>query len=200
MRRWLTQRASALIAFLALAGCGPVSSGGPDVAGPLSGGDFEAATTDLRKQAARCESGERGREAVLVWATLELDMRNPAGSPDTAARLTAAYLQLPDATPAGISAAEALYLLALDRGASTVEDPWAFSGVAPRYSRCGQQSRHPVVVRELPAHPGTPSLREINEVHRALHLSRKQADSLRAELERIRKLLQQRSGTRQDRP
>lgn len=200
MRRWLTQRAIALIAFLALAGCGPVSGGGPDVAGPLEGGDFRAAAAGLRKQAARCESGERGREAVLVWAMLELDLRNPAGSPDTAARLTARYLQLPDAKPAGISAAESLYLLALDRGASTVEDPWAFSAVAPRYGRCGHPSPEPVLVRELPAHPGTPSMREINEVHKALHLSRKQADSLRTELERIRKLLQQSSGTRQDRP
>lgn len=164
--------------------------------GPLEGGDFGAATAGLRQQAAACENGERGREAVLLRAMLELDLRNSGGSPDTAARLAARYLQLPDATPAGISAAESLYLLALDRGASTVEEPWELSGVAPRFSRCGSPAPKPGLLRQLPEHPGTPGLWELNEVHRELYLSRQQADSLRAELTRIRKLLGQSGGTR----
>lgn len=186
----------ALIALAALAGCANLSGGGSGVAGPLEDGDFRAATDGLRRQAAACESGERGREAVLVRAMLELDLRNTGGSPDTAARLAAHYLQLPDATPAGISAAESVYLLALDRGASTVEDPWNFPGVSPRFSRCGSPSPEPGLLRELPVHPGTPGLRELNEVHRELYLSRRQVDSLQAELARIRKLLGQSGGTR----
>lgn len=166
------------------------------MAGPLHDGDFQAATAELRKQAAHCRNGERGREAVLLRATLELDLRNPAGSPDTAARLAARYLQLPDATPAGISAAESLYLLALDRGASSVDDPWSYPGVAPRFSHCGRSAPASSLLRELPAHPGTPSTRELNEVHRALYWSQQQADSLKAELARIRKLLRQSGGSR----
>ena len=192
----LNVRAAALLALSVLAGCSAHAGGGSGVAGPLEGGDFHAATTELRQQAAACKNGERGREAVLLRAMVELDLRNPGGSPDTAARLAARYLQLPDATPAGISMAESLYLLALDRGASSVEDPWAFRGVAPRFSRCGAPSPEPGLLRELPEHPGTPGLRELNEVHRALYLSKQQVDSLRSELARIRKLLGQSGGAR----
>lgn len=183
------RRAPALIVLLTLAGCGLVSGGGddPNLAGPLAAGDFKAATLELKSLAARCENGERGREAVLLWTTLELDVRNPRGSAQTAAKLAARYLQLPDAEPAGISAAESLYLLALDRGARPVTDPWAFGQVAPRFSRCGEPSPEPNVLRRLPEHPGTPSWR-------ALRWSRAQADSLESELERIRKLLQQGGG------
>lgn len=195
MRRWLALRVALLTSLLAAAGCA-THSGGSDVAGPLEGGDFQAATAGLRKQASRCESGVRGREAVLLRAMLELDLRNPAGSPDTAAWLAARYLQLPDATPAGVSAAESLYLLALDRGASSVDDPWSHDGVAPRFTHCHSSAPPPHMLRELPAHPGTPTLRELNEVHRALYWSQQQADSLKAELARIRKLLGQSGGTR----
>jgi hypothetical protein len=189
-------RALALIVLATLAGCGSHAGVGARAAGPLEDGDFQAATERLRQLAAACENGERGRESILVRAMLELDLRNPGGSPDTAARLAARYLQLPDATPDGVSAAESLYLLALDRGASTVEEPWAMRGVAPRFSHCRAPSSEPSQLRELPAHPGTPGLWELNEVHRELYLSKQQVDSLKAELARIRKLLGQGGGTR----
>ena len=189
-------RAAALFALSALGGCGTHAGGSSGIAGPMEDGDFQAATVQLRQQAAACRNGDRGREAVLVRAMLELDLRNAGGSPDTAARLAARYLQLPDATPVGISAAESLYLLALDRGASSVQDPWVYQGVAPRFSRCGAPSPEPGLLRELPEHPGTPGLWELNEVHRALYLSRQQVDSLRSELARIRRLLGQSGGAR----
>lgn len=186
----LGRLAPALVALLAVAGCGLRSGGsGGDAnpVGPLAGGDFETATAVLKARAARCENGERGREAVLQWTAIELDLRNSRGSPTTAANLAARYLQLPDADPAGVSAAESLYLLALDRGATPVKDPWAFGLVAPRFSRCSDPSPEHRLMRELPQHPGTPSWR-------ALRWSRAQTDSLETELERIRKLLQQGGG------
>jgi hypothetical protein len=193
VKRRLAREFTVLMSLLALAGCG-LHSAGRGVATPLEDGDFRAATLSLREQAARCENGRPGREALLVRAMLELDLRNPAGSPDTAARLAAHYLQLPDATSAGVSAAESLYLLALDRGASAVQEPWRFPGVASRFSRCGAPPPEARLLRELPEHPGTPTLRELNEVHRELYWSQQQADSLKAELARIRKLLGQSGG------
>lgn len=191
---WRPKRPALALVVLTLTGCGLISGGAGDdsgLAAPLAAGDFKAATLELQRRAARCESGERGREAVLLWATLELDLRNPHGSPQTAARLAARYLQLLDAEPAGISTAESLYLLALDRGARPVGEPWDFGQVAPRFSECGEAPPGPGFVRSLPEHPGTPSWRQ-------LRWSRAQADSLEAELERIRKLLQQ--GTGRDLP
>ena len=190
--RQTAPRALAPIALLALVSCGPLSglSGGhAGPAGPLAHGDFQAAVAALRDRAASCQNGERGRQAVLLWTALELDPRNTRGSPRTAAGLAARYLQLPDARPAGVSTAEALYLLALDRGASPVEDPWSFRQVAPRFSHCDEPSPEPRVLRQLPEHPGTPSWR-------ALRRSRAQADSLESELERIRRLLQDGDGGR----
>lgn len=172
-----------LIAILTLAGCA-LGGGGSGEAGPLGGGDLAAATAGLRGRAGRCESGDRGREAILVWAAIELDPRNSRGSAQTAAHLTAHYLQLPEAEPAGISLAEALYLLALDRGARPVDDSPTFPGLARRFTSCGDTRVQPALLRKLPAHPGMPAWRALNS-------TREQADSLRAELERIRRLLGQ---------
>lgn len=165
--------------------------GGPDPAESLAEGRFEEATVDLKELASRCENGSRGREAVLVWATVELDPRNDRGSAETAARLAARYLQFPGLEPTQVSAGEALYLLALDRGAPRVRAPLDFPGVAPRFGRCGGSNPEPALLRELPEHPGTPTWLALRNTRRALLSARARADSLEAELERIRKVLGQ---------
>lgn len=192
-RLWHIRSAPILIAILTLAGCALFRAGGSGAAGPLAGGDFRMATAGLRERASRCESGERGREAILVWAAIELDARNAEGSPETAARLAAHYLQLPDAEPAGISLAESIYLLALDRGARPVENLRAFPELPRRFTQCGDARLEPALLRELPAHPGTPAWR-------ALRSAREQVDSLSAELDRIRKLLGQGGDPPEERP
>ena len=63
--------AAALFALSALGGCGTHAGGGSGVAGPMEDGDFQAATAQLRQQAAACKNGDRGREAVLVRADLD---------------------------------------------------------------------------------------------------------------------------------
>lgn len=209
----------AAAAAVATGGCGLVSTGGStdelvrpdtvaeaeppeteppetDPVAPLARGDFAEATARLAGLARQCDRGKLGRRAILMRAMLELDPRNPTGSPDTAALLAGRYLQLPDAEPMGIAMAETVYLLALDRGGSPVEEPWAYPAVAPRFTGCDRSGALPGHLRELPTHPGTPASRALADTWRALRVARDQVEALQAELERIRKLLGREPGPR----
>lgn len=162
-------------------------------------GDFEEAQRELRVLATRCESGRPGRDAVLLLGSLELSPRNPGGDPGVASVILARYLQLPGPTEASRTLAETLYLLALDRGADPVEDPWNDQeGVPPiplRFGDCDDPV--PPWARPLPEHPGPSTTAE------TLRRARVQRDSLASvadslaaelvrmdqELQRIRRLL-----------
>ncbi len=81
----------------------------------LDQSDFAAARTDLEWLVSRCEAGAKGRSALLLLASAELDPLNPRGSPAEAARLAGAYLNLPRTAPSEVPLARTLYLLAVDR-------------------------------------------------------------------------------------
>jgi len=76
--------------------------------------DFADARPDLEWLVSRCEAGRRGRTALLLFASAELDARNPRRSPAEAARLAGAYLRLPWADPEELPLARTLYLMAVD--------------------------------------------------------------------------------------
>jgi hypothetical protein len=166
-------------------------------------GSFREARARFGEVASRCESGDRGRSALLLLSTVALDVRNPWADPDRAAHLAAAYLKLPDAPPAELSVARTLYLLALDRGAApvgsdpdpTVEDGSGGEGdpaarsPASRFSNCsggGVVER----IRPLPTHPGTRTSDRLNAVAAQRDSLRLRADSLAAVLEATRAELQ----------
>ena len=127
--------AGGVAAVLALAACGGTGAPAPGVADApppdfradgiraLDAGDFSLAEGLLRRAVARCDAGDDARDALLGLATLHLDLRNPAGSPDEAARLAALHLSLKDADAEGRTLARTLYLTALYRGAEPVEGP-----------------------------------------------------------------------------
>jgi len=177
------------------------------------------ATSRLRELASRCDRPGERRRAFLSWAMLELDPRNPDGSPETAARLAAQVLQRPEVPAADLRAAETLYLLAIDRGAEPLTPPVALQGTArPKDGDCPGEAGDSRVARELPEHPAIPlslaleaadrradSLaraadremdalrkatdRRADSLSKAVEEARGRADSLAAELERIRALL-----------
>lgn len=89
----------------------------------LEVGDFAGAEDRFRRVAARCESGAEGRSSLLALTTLHLDLGNPNGRPDEAARFAAIHLNLPHAPAAERSLARTLYLLSIYRGADPVEGP-----------------------------------------------------------------------------
>lgn len=160
--------------------------------------DFDAAARELAELAETCESGLWGRDAVLVLASLELDPRNPSGSPSSAARLAARYLQIPG-TPS-VAVAETLYLLAVDLGGEPVADPLSQSpgavGTALAFENC-DVPREPVLVREIPRHPGPPTTRttlvrasaQRDSLATVVDSLALRAAELEAELDRIRRLL-----------
>lgn len=211
---------AALASACATARAMPGSGGDPgsrllEGADALEEGRFGEAYRTLRALAARCESGEQGREAVLLLSTGELDPRNPARSPAASAQLAARYLQAPSIPVTSLVVAESLYLLALDLGASSVQDPFgpistvsgavesggvagAAAGgaagsegrwsVAPRFESCGSDSA-PQQIRDLPSLPG-PSLSDsVGSLVDRRDALRATADSLSSELERVRGLL-----------
>ena len=236
------RRAATLVACLLAAGCGGfLGSGGGEedpetrfraAAAALESGRFEPAARTLRELASRCESGTRGRDAVLLLAAVEVDPRNPRPSPAAGAQLAARYLQIPGGDPSTATLAETLYLLALDLGATPVDDPFSsvpaapasdaedegetanggevrFWRVAERFEGCGEGGRRSAGVT-LPEHPGMPLWQAVESAYQerdslaarsaagaeeAARL-RVRVDSLQAELERVRSLLQQGPGGR----
>jgi hypothetical protein len=161
----------------------------------FSEGNFEAAERAFRESAAFCTSGREGRRAILFLSLLELDPRNPAADPDSAAIMAASFLYLPDAPPDEILEAEGLYLTALDRGADPDlrPDP-ATSGLAVRFDRCGEafplREARALPMLEQPSAGVTQSLYEERRALQARNEAlQRTVDELRAELERIRGLL-----------
>lgn len=161
----------------------------------VEAGDFAQATTRLQWLAARCETGDYGRRAVLLLAALGIDPRNPDASSDEAARLAARYLGLPRIGPDDRVLAETLYLLALDRGAGIPAPPEeaeirgteAVRGVAVRFHGCGRQL--PADEVALPELPGPTTTNRVSRLRAERDSLQDRLTSLEAELERIRELL-----------
>lgn len=169
-------------------------------------GAFAEAEARLRALASRCESGEEGRQALLLLSALQLDPRNLAATPDSAALLAARYLYLVDLDPVERPVAESLYLLALDLGADPglrPEPVYVPDAMPRRYSDClapfpetarsaplpilGREPRTVVVVRLQQRRDSLAArVEELGEANRALE--RRVAD-LDAELQRIHRLL-----------
>ena len=204
----------ALACLVSAGGCGLL----PGQAGPapaelrlregllaLERGRFDGAEAALGELASRCESGARGRTAVLLLAASALDPRNPSADPGRAAALTAFYLGLPGSPDEDVAVARSLYLAALERGAEPLDEAVsrAVPGVASRFERCDGGG---VVEyrRLLPAPPGATLSDRLRAAEaRGDSLASRlrgvagERDSLRgrvgeleAELDRIRKLLQ----------
>lgn len=219
-------RLVALLVSLVLVGCGARlwpsegPSGGDEhlrrAAEALHDGEFERAGEALRPLASQCENGEAGREAVLLLASLEMDPRNAAGSPQSAAQLAARYLQLPSASSSSRALAGALYLAALDRGAAPVADVLASIPsrparrsvaaspfgqrdswrVADRFQDC-ETGGGAIPLRRLPEHPGTPQWKmlesvsaELDSLKRHRASLRERVDGLAREAERVPELRQ----------
>lgn len=184
-------------------GGGGSRSGGQGPSDLLSGGirameegDHRAASEWLHRLTARCESGDYGRRAMLLLATLALDPRNPDGSPDHAAWLTARALSLPEREPGEHLMAETLFLLALERGARVPED--GASGpedgdrppVAARFRDCRAGAPAPTVQpAALPTLPGAPTALLYSRLRSERDALRSRVAELEAELARIRELL-----------
>jgi hypothetical protein len=165
--------------------------------------DFPAARDDLSWLVSRCDAGRYRRNALLLFAAVELDPMNPAASAHTAARMAGAYLLLPDADQDQLPVARALYRLATDLaglGADDVRSDLA-SSEGESDGCAAEQERDPS--RSLPAVPSTPTAARINALESALS-SRSDslavlythADSLRtrvstleAEIQRVADLL-----------
>jgi len=161
----------------------------------LSEGDFSAADSAFRETASRCESGGRGRKALLFLALLHLDPRNGGAVPDTAALMAGRVLELPDASPEDRIQAEALYVSALDRGADPDLRPdRSAPGLAPRFEWCAEAGP-PLPDREVtyPDAKGARAFRGLREQRDSLAGQNRKLTrtitELQAELERIRKLL-----------
>ncbi|MDT8368836.1 MAG: hypothetical protein RQ745_06485 [Longimicrobiales bacterium] len=210
----VTRLVSLVAAGFLTAGCAGLFPSGPSPvesrfqAGTraLESGEWEQAREALAEVASRCESGERGRGAILLLSTLELDARNPDADPARAASFAVRYLMLPDAPNEGHAIARTLYVLAIDQGAPADLD--AELGTAPRFSDC-EQPVDSVDRSALPVHPGTPaalvldSLRAERDAHQSraaaladtLQTVRSRVVELEAEIERIRDLLKAGGGT-----
>lgn len=219
----MSRRSTLVLALFLTAGCAGVLGRGPAEEEPdpdrrfraatvaADEGDFGSAGRHLRRLASRCESGERGREAVLLLAAVEVDPRNPDPSPAAAAHLAARYLQMPEAPAWTLTVAGTLYLTALDLGANPVRDPFApipsLDGtaaeagdepaderevgpwrVARRFEDCGAETAPARTVRELPEHPGTPLWRAVQNARAERDSLARRADSLEARADEARRL------------
>lgn len=208
------------VAFgIVLGGCSVFSGGGeglePEPEPPyiraatlLEAGQYEAAAAALREVASRCESGERGRHALLLLAALDLDPRNAQAEPDSAALMAARFLYLPGLPVAERPLGETLYVLALDRGGDPGLRPTeGEGGLAEQFSDCGEPVTGPVVTLPvLPASEEGESIVELeaerdSAVARAAELASEsealgaRVAELEAELERIRRILRARPDT-----
>lgn len=202
-------RATTAAVIVLAAGCAV----GPGSAGPRSGGqgpaalmsdgieameerDYREASGRLYRVTARCESGDRGRRALLLLAALALDPRNPDGSPDHAAWLTARALTLPEREPGEHLIAETLFLLALERGArvpvdgSDGPDRDGWPPVAARIRDCrGGEPAGTIRSAALPALPGASTALLYSQVRAERDALQSRVAELEAELARIRELL-----------
>lgn len=195
-----TARAGACAAFLAFAwGCAtageapaPAEDGLALGARALAEGDYGEAMARLHEVASRCESGDRGRRAVLLLATAALDPRNPVASADDGARLAVHFLGLPGSGSVERTVAETLYLLARGYGApagDTLPDPAAEAAtLAPRFDHCGAEGDVATSSRALPELPDSSYVARSRAERDRLTA---RVNALQAELERIRALLQE---------
>lgn len=194
----------ALTLLLTTACVGGFAMGGPSEAAErarraavaLDREDFPAAHVDLFWLASRCDTGAHRLRALLLLSSSGLDPANPMFSPPEAARAAAAYLLARDGDEDQYPMARALYRLAADLGGleghpSALEE--AGSTAAAQFDcQEGDEGGRP-----LPALPGTSPtpLRALQAVAESnpdsLSALRAQADSLRAELDRITSLLRE---------
>lgn len=165
----------------------------------LEGNHVTVAHRHLRGLVGECSSGVWGREALLVLAAIELSPEYGRGTPETAARLAARYLDASHTSTSSIRIAETLYLLAVDLGADPAtlltgsDTPFP---VAARFEEC-DAAEPPGPVRELPTHPGPRTTRaaldeaiaQRDSLAQRVELLTERTAELEAELERIRTLL-----------
>lgn len=164
----------------------------------LQEGRFEAADSALRAALAPCDGGEEVGTALLLLASLQQDPRNPRAEPDSAALMAARYLHLSGTPESGRRLAAGLYVQALDRGGDPGLRPGTYTpemGLLSR--RCGSSGRArggPVDLPELDAPPWAQRLRKVEDRLDSLTAvhddARRRVVELEAELERIRRLLQ----------
>lgn len=146
-------------------------------------GDIDEAVADLRTVRRRCAGQRLGRRAFLLLMATRLDPRYRSGPPDSAASGTARYLARDSVSRWSRAMAESLHLIARDLGGySGAHSGSAASGSRTGGSECGVPGKR-VERRALPT-LSRPSLRA-----RVRDL-RGTVDSLRAEVLRLRKLLQ----------
>lgn len=210
-------RALGLASAVLIGGCSVFSGGGAGIepeapyvraAALLEVGRYEEAGAALREVASRCESGERGRHALLLLAALDLDPRNRQAEPDSAALMAARFLFLPGLPVAERPLGETLYVLALDRGGDPGLRPTeGEDGLARRFSDCGEPVTGRVVsLPVLPESAGDESMLEVTAerdaaVARVEELMSQnytlgaRVAELEAELERIRRILRARPDT-----
>lgn len=214
-------RALTVIVALLAGACGLLPRGGegpaPEppyirAATMLEAGRYPEASVALREIASRCESGDRGRHALLLLAALDLDPRNPEAEPDSAALMAARFLSLPDLPVDERPLGQTLYVLALDRGGDPGLRPGPTDGpggMARRFSECHRDEPVPASIVALPVLPeggGGESMlelqgerdsavaraRELTDQNRAL---RARVAELETELARIRSILRARPDT-----
>lgn len=156
---------------------------------------FAAADSALRSVVARCARGEEVGRALLVLSSTYLDARNPRAHPDSAALMAARYLYRHDTPELGRRWAETLYVQALDRGADPGLRPTlpahAFRAAA---EACGEGSPAAVSLPVLETRVYSERLHQMTLRLDSLAAAHEEALSrvqeLEAELERIRRLLQ----------
>lgn len=200
-RRSSRPLAGACVPFLVLAwGCAtageapaPAEEGLALGARALAEGDYGEAMVRLREVASRCESGDRGRRAVLLLTTAALDPRNPEASAADGARLAVHFLGLPGSGSEERTVAETLYLLARGYGApvgDTLPDPGAeaVATLAPRFDHCGAEGDVATSSRALPELPDSSYVARSRAERDRLTA---RVNALQAELERIRALLRE---------
>lgn len=151
--------------------------------------DFTTARRELIQLASRCESGDRGRRAILLLAAAELDPGNPDGSPERAARLAAGYLLLPGAEPEDMAIARSLYRAASDRMAPGDPRARELPVLAARFDVCDAEAPLPPI-RLLPfRHPSTTAARVL-DLEAALAAKSDSIQALRADASGLRARLE----------
>lgn len=154
---------------------------------------FQRATTELASAARGCRGDPLGQQAVLALAALELDPRHQQGSPERAGRLALHLLDRPDRARWSGRMASTLYLLASELRTGTAPlEPAPVETLYPgadepaeRWSGCGPRFED-AAAGDTAARPRLPGL---PLAVRAARL-RARVQSLEAEMERLRSLLE----------
>lgn len=152
-----------------------------------AGGDLASAASGLRAVRDRCSGEPLGDQAFLLLVATGLDPRYRDGAPDSVAAQTARYLAR-DSTSRWVEAlTESLHLVARDLGdISGATGEAAEPGTATGSGDCAARWVPGAAAgagRGGPPALGGPSLRD------RIRALRTTADSLRAEVERLRELL-----------